>query len=89
MRQARRKLPQTGQSVALLLEARGFANPVGHQAHQPLGQFRHLLHQLREIARKEIAAMRPSVTARPVTPILFIRENGSSSADIARHAAES
>ena len=46
MSQSSRKLSQRGQSVALLFHPSGFADPVGHQAHQTLGQFRHLLHQI-------------------------------------------
>ena len=37
------KVSQGSQTVSLLLDARGFADPVGHQAHQTLGQFRHFL----------------------------------------------
>ncbi len=40
------KLSQGGQTVALLLHASGFANSVGHQADEALGQLRHLLHQI-------------------------------------------
>ena len=46
--QSGRKFPEGGQSVALLLHARGFADPVGHQADQTLGQFRHFLDEFRE-----------------------------------------
>ena len=45
MRESRRKLSQRSQSVALLLSPSGFANPVGHQAHEALRQLRHLLHK--------------------------------------------
>ncbi len=50
MGQACGKLSQTSQPVALLLHPRGFADPVGHQAHQTLGQFRHFLHEFRKHA---------------------------------------
>ncbi len=43
MREARRKLSQRRQPVALLLHPRGLANPVGHQADEPLRQLRHLV----------------------------------------------
>ena len=77
MRQARGKFSQAGQPVALLLHAGGLADPVGHQAHQPLGQLRHFLHQLREIVPREISGCGDSVSARPVTTDFFIREKGS------------
>ena len=76
MRQPCGKLSQSRQPVALLLHAGGLADPVGHQAHQPLGQFRHFLHQFRKQRRGNFRT-RPSVSARPVTPNCFIREKGS------------
>ena len=51
MRQARGKFSQSSQPVALLFDAGGLADAVGHQAHQPLGQFRHFLHQLGKLCR--------------------------------------
>ena len=45
MRESRRKLSQRCQPVALLLQSGGFANSVGHQPHEPLGQLRHLLNK--------------------------------------------
>ena len=48
MRKSRRKFSQRSQSVSLLFEASGFADPIGHQAHQALGQLRHFLYKLRK-----------------------------------------
>ena len=49
MSQAGGKLSQAGQPVALLLHASDLADPVGHHAHQPLGQLRHFLYQFRKM----------------------------------------
>ena len=76
MGQSGGKLSQRGQPVALLLHASGFADPVGHQADQALGQFRHSLHEFRKLDDGK-RRMRPSVTARPVNVDFFIREKGS------------
>ena len=46
MRKSRRKLSQRSQAVSLLFEAGGFADAVGHQAHQTLGQLRHFLYKI-------------------------------------------
>ena len=88
MRQPRRKFPQARQPVSLLLDARGFANAVGHQAHQPLGQFRHFLHQLGKMRGRKLqdAAIRDRP---PVTPKIFIRENGSTPVIVAWLSAKS
>ena len=48
MRESRGQLTESGQSVSLLFDASGFADPVGHQANQTLGQLRHLLNQIRK-----------------------------------------
>ena len=39
------ELSQSGQTVSLLFDARGFTDAVGHQTHESLGQLRHLLHE--------------------------------------------
>ena len=45
VRESRGKLSQRSQAVALLLAASGFADSIGHQPDQALGQLRHLLHK--------------------------------------------
>src|SRR5689334_717605 len=47
------KLSQRCQSVALLLQARRFADAIGHQADQPLGEFWHSLNEFGEFRRRE------------------------------------
>ncbi len=76
VRQSRGKLAQSGQPVALLLQPGGFADAVGHQAHQPLRQLRHFLYQFRKSAAGNFRT-RLSVSARPVTTAFFILEKGS------------
>ena len=53
MRESCRKLSQRSQSIALLFEAGGFADPVGHQAHETLGELRHFLHKLGKFRRRK------------------------------------
>ena len=84
MSQARGKLSQSRQPVALLFHPGGFADPVGHQAHQTLGQFRHLLHQIRETATRESADTRPSVTRPRGDHRLLHRGKRQHSGDVAR-----
>ena len=76
MSEPRGKFSQGGQAVALLLEPSGFADSVGHQADEALGQFRHFLHKLgKQRGRKAQDAA--SVMARAPTVNCFIREKGS------------
>ena len=44
--EARGKFSERRQAVALLFPARGFADSVGHHAHETFGQLRHLLHEV-------------------------------------------
>ena len=53
MSESCRKFSQRSQAVALLLHASGFANSVGHQADEALGQFRHLLHKIGKKRRRK------------------------------------
>ena len=53
VREPRGKLSQRSQAVALLFAPSGFANSVGHQADEALGQLRHFLHQFGKQRRRE------------------------------------
>ena len=75
MSEPRGEFPQRGQAVALLLAARGFADSVGHQPHEALGQLRHLLHEIGK-TRSGKRRTRASVSARTPTVNCFIREKG-------------
>ncbi len=53
VRQASRQFSKRSQPLLLLLNSRAFTNSIGHHADQPAGQFRHILHKLREIAGRK------------------------------------
>ena len=69
--------PERGQSVALLFEAGGFADPVGHEAHQARGQFWHFLHQFGKCRSRKSQERGRRLRLDRVTVNCFILENGS------------
>src|ERR1700756_387818 len=49
MRESGREFSQRSQAVSLLLDASGLTDPVGHQADQTRGQFRHPVDKFRKL----------------------------------------
>ena len=47
------KFPQSSQPVSLLFQPGNLTDPVGHHAHQPLGQLRHFLDHFRKFCRRK------------------------------------
>ena len=83
MREPCRKLSQRSQAVALLLHPRGFANSVGHQADETLGQLRHLLYKIGKQRSRETQDAGVRERARAHGKLLHSRK-GQHSGHVAR-----